>query len=655
VKPMRLALLASLLASVLARATTPAPELQSRVRAATFEVVVPKPEDTGISYERTPPVELVPFAERNDKFFPIGTAFAIAPDTFVSAGHVVQASLGGMGGAPQLRDSSGKTYAIERVLKFSMHQDFVVFTAAVHAPKSLETHTSTTLDEPVFSVGNALGEGVVIRDGLLTSMTPEDQDGRWKWLRYSAATSPGNSGGPLLNASGQVIGVVIGKSPNENLNYALPIEHVISARNEAGIDVRVPLRIPVLRDSIVAKYTFSIPLPLKLADFEQKFQDQNILLYRGERDRLLKEHADELFPRGKTEKLLVSVGPAYCPMLIAQGEDRIWDVDGSRRQSTDLPDSGEVCTRMSAGVNMFNVDRGNGTDARFYTDRRAAMDLLLKGLSLPRGFGTEQVRMTSLGNPVRDEEYRDRYGRTWRLAVFALPFLDAHVVAMFLPTPNGYAGTLQFSARGYLDAVIDQQRFSTNYFYVSYTGTLPQWQAFLARKDLRPAAFERLSFTRDTTGMHFRSRRIDFDVPAALLEVTDKSTLDVQMSYSLEAGVPVWDIGAIYLNQQEDEKTYVAFIRQAKPAEAAGKELNDRWAEMLDSKGAFVPVRGHDNDYKKFWRRAAVGAGYRPGSGVDRNASLLYEVVSEVNDAKTPRRIDDMQDLLLENVRVKER
>jgi hypothetical protein len=99
----------------------------------------------------------------------------------------------------------------------------------------------------------------------------------------------------------------------------------------------------------------------------------------------------------------------------------------------------------------------------------------------------------------------------------------------------------------------------------------------------------------------------------------------------------------------------VAFIRQAKPAEAAGKELNDRWAEMLDSKGAFVPVRGHDNDYKKFWRRAAVGAGYRPGSGVDRNASLLYEVVSEVNDAKTPRRIDDMQDLLLENVRVKER
>jgi serine protease Do len=87
----------------------------------------------------------------------------------------------------------------------------------------------------VLAVGNAFGEGVVIRDGLYTSATDEDQDGRWKWIRFSAAASPGNSGGPLLDGDGKVIGIVIGKSPNENLNYSLPIARVLGGnRREAG-------------------------------------------------------------------------------------------------------------------------------------------------------------------------------------------------------------------------------------------------------------------------------------------------------------------------------------------------------------------------------------------------------------------------------------
>jgi hypothetical protein len=40
---------------------------------------------------------------------------------------------------------------------------------------------------------------------------------------------------------------------------------------------------------------------------------------------------------------------------------------------------------------------------------------------------------------------------------------------------------------------------------------------------------------------------------------------------------------------------------------------------------------------------------------VDRNATLLYAVTSTVEGARLPREIDDMHDLLLENVRVKER
>src|SRR5581483_8096915 len=94
---------------------------------------------------------------------------------------------------------------------------------------ALDTNAKPSLNSVVYAVGNALGTGVVIRDGLYTSDTPEDENGRWKWMRFSAAASPGNSGGPLLDQDGKVIGVVLMKSPNENLNYALPIGEVLNA------------------------------------------------------------------------------------------------------------------------------------------------------------------------------------------------------------------------------------------------------------------------------------------------------------------------------------------------------------------------------------------------------------------------------------------
>src|SRR5262249_51241338 len=154
-----------------------------------------------------------------DHYWSIGSAFAIGPNTYVTAAHVLTLGISSQFGEPALRDSGGHVYAIKQILKFSAHEDFAVFTVAgpPDAP-ALATTDLRSVDEVVFAVGNALGEGVVIRDGLLTSETPEDQSGRWKWLRFSAAASPGNSGGPLIDESGKVIGVVRAKSPNENLN-----------------------------------------------------------------------------------------------------------------------------------------------------------------------------------------------------------------------------------------------------------------------------------------------------------------------------------------------------------------------------------------------------------------------------------------------------
>jgi serine protease Do len=202
--------------------------VQKHLREATFEVVLGKPETDPLSYEKPLPLDLLPFAERTGKYRSIGTAFTIGHGRFVTAAHVIGAGCGSQFSPIALRDEAGKILLMDRILKYSEAEDYVVFTVN-DSPRvnALDTHDRPALNDPVFAVGNAYGEGIVIRDGLYTSDTPEEREGRWKWLRFSAAASPGNSGGPLVDKRGRVIGVVLRKSPNENLNFAVAIDQVL--------------------------------------------------------------------------------------------------------------------------------------------------------------------------------------------------------------------------------------------------------------------------------------------------------------------------------------------------------------------------------------------------------------------------------------------
>src|SRR5262245_3922686 len=63
-------------------------EAQQRVSTATFEVVMEKPQDDPLTYERPLPLELLPYTERTDTFQAVGTAFSIGDHKYVSAAHV---------------------------------------------------------------------------------------------------------------------------------------------------------------------------------------------------------------------------------------------------------------------------------------------------------------------------------------------------------------------------------------------------------------------------------------------------------------------------------------------------------------------------------------------------------------------------------------
>ena len=620
------------------------PELQKQVRAATFEVVLKKPEHETVTYEKPLPLELIPFQERNDKYWSIGTAFSIAPGTFVTAGHVMLAGIGSQFGVPAIRDGEGKVYPVDRVLKFSLHEDFVVFSVQGTPPAvPLPTRTTAAIDEPVLAVGNALGEGVVVRDGLMTSMTPEAQDGKWKWLRFSAAASPGNSGGPLLDAQGNVIGVVAAKSPGENLNYALPIELVLKGSEQrAVLERRESFGMPkLLEGTIVAEFKDSFPLPLPFAEFSQRVQAAILRYSREQQARLTASLADTLFPKGRSATVLANLYSSEDPAMLAQAEDGTWEVQGCPGEATDLPGDGRVWHCGHQGqFTLFRVQYpGNAFEEKHYRDSKEMFDLVLKNINLPRAVGPQPVRITSLGPAVRESAFRDRFGRQWQLRVYSLGYFDAYLHALALPTPDGYVGLLSFGPSG-LEAVrAESLKFVADYLYLSYTGSIAQWQGFLARPELRPAVFEGMHFKFDPgKGLRLESPRLQLD-STGILAVTPQSVLTLEMTYLLDKGSLAWDVGGVVLHEERGRNTFMAAYRQAKPAEDASRERRDRWDHMLRRDADFNGRPGHDDALKAFWVRTVAGPDGLAGDGT----RPLYELVYNTEHSLLPRDLEDMR------------
>ena len=76
--------------------------------------------------------------------------------------------------------------------------------------------TVYVLSNPLHNFRNTLTQGIV---------SGRRQCEGYRTLQFSAAISKGSSGGPLLNANGEVVGVVAGlKTGEQNLNLAIPID-----------------------------------------------------------------------------------------------------------------------------------------------------------------------------------------------------------------------------------------------------------------------------------------------------------------------------------------------------------------------------------------------------------------------------------------------
>jgi S1-C subfamily serine protease len=83
--------------------------------------------------------------------------------------------------------------------------------------------------QKVYLIGNSLGDGICITSGIISDAKRRVSGLSYPYIMTDAAANHGNSGGPLMNEHGEVIGVLVAGVDNaEGMNFAIPTNMVRS-------------------------------------------------------------------------------------------------------------------------------------------------------------------------------------------------------------------------------------------------------------------------------------------------------------------------------------------------------------------------------------------------------------------------------------------
>jgi hypothetical protein len=205
----------------------------------------------------------------------VGTAFAIGPNQFVTTAHLLDTAVGSRFGRPVLVDSRRVEYRIADILQYSEQRDYVIFSLQrpprVRPLAVQSTHSAAARE--LYFAGWKLNGAVITERGTFAGLTRDSGSAGFDWLRFSGPVWGAAGGGPVVNGSGQVIGIVQGVSVTGEANYAVPIEVVSSELpNKARLHGTEILRFLMPTVSSVEPLEAEIPLPRAWEDFSHQVQ-----------------------------------------------------------------------------------------------------------------------------------------------------------------------------------------------------------------------------------------------------------------------------------------------------------------------------------------------------------------------------------------------
>ena len=210
---------ASLVLALLTTAlgVSPAPAQQSS----------PPPSFQQLFKQSAPAVVLITQYTADDHWTSLGTGFIVSSSgVIVTNNHVIAPDQGATRIAVKL--PRGDVYNDVRIIYTEARRDFAVLSIKATGLRTLKVGDSDQVEvgDQVVAIGNPQGLDLTFTSGIVESVRL-DPDKGYRFIQHQAPISHGSSGGPLLNMSGEVIGInTFSVKDSQNLNGAIPINYV---------------------------------------------------------------------------------------------------------------------------------------------------------------------------------------------------------------------------------------------------------------------------------------------------------------------------------------------------------------------------------------------------------------------------------------------
>lgn len=159
-----------------------------------------------------------------------GSGFIIDDELIATNVHVIE----GSNSAYVLLNGQEKKYTVSGYVSIDKANDLVILkVSGLYGSKlSLASEATPEIGEKIFAVGNPKGLDGTFSEGIVSGIRTLQLN---QVLQITAPISPGSSGGPVINSSGQVVGVAFASfTSGQNLNFAIPVKYLLKLKTTIG-------------------------------------------------------------------------------------------------------------------------------------------------------------------------------------------------------------------------------------------------------------------------------------------------------------------------------------------------------------------------------------------------------------------------------------
>ena len=151
-----------------------------------------------------------------------------------------------------------------------------------------------------FPFGEGLGKDITVSTSSVSSLR-KDKDGFLAQVQVNGGMNPGNSGGPVVDAAGNVVGVAVSGIRNTQINFAIPGDAVRTVFNGRCSELRVG-------EAFHKGGQIAVPVDVSVIDPMQRIAKFSIEWWTGDPDQVVPPA--EASPGGDRQTTPVALQPA---------------------------------------------------------------------------------------------------------------------------------------------------------------------------------------------------------------------------------------------------------------------------------------------------------------------------------------------------------